>query len=139
MFIKINSFDLKKVSIPFEKMATVSEKAILADAIRNMQTCGFGICCILDSSNELKGVLTDGDIRRLILNFQGPLSSLMVRDVMDFATKKPVSFKLNDDLLDSLNILQERRIWDAPILENNKVVGLVHLHYVFGQLIKSLQ
>jgi len=139
MFIKINEFDIENVSISLDNMAIISEQDILVDAINKMQFFGHGICCIVNSNNELEGVLTDGDIRRLMLKFQGPLSSLMVRNAIDFATKKPVCISPHSDFLESLRLLQEKEIWDAPIVEKGKLVGLVHLHHVVGKLISSIE
>mgnify|MGYP003330082119 CR=1 FL=1 len=49
---------------------------------------GLGIACIVNSQKELKGVFTDGDIRRLILKVQKPIAALFVDDVKDYSTKK---------------------------------------------------
>jgi len=124
------------VSIPVEEMALANEKTIFVEAITSMQTCGFGIVCIVDDEMNLKGVITDGDIRRLVLKHQGPLSSVLMEDCINFATKNPIFLESGLDLSVALNALQEKKIWDAPILKNDKVVGLIHLHHVVGKIIK---
>ena len=135
MFIKTDNLTVDDIAIPVDKMVIAFEKTIFADAITSMQVCGFGIACITDNNMRLKGVITDGDIRRLVLKHQGPLSSTLMEDCVRFASKNPIVFESGSDLSSALRILQENNIWDAPIVKDEKVIGLVHLHHVVGQLI----
>ena len=38
------------------------------------------------------------------------------------------------NIIEALTILQEKNIWDAPVVKNGKLIGLIHLHSVVGQM-----
>ncbi len=47
--------------------STISEKASIRDALQELKRTGLGITCIVDSFDVVKGVVSDGDIRRVLL------------------------------------------------------------------------
>ena len=59
---------------------TVKKNELLKETIEEMNKYGLGIACIVDSEDHLKGILTDGDIRRLILKVQKPIAAVFVDD-----------------------------------------------------------
>lgn len=123
-----------EIMLPVDQFATVSENAIFKEVISDIQHYGYGIACIVTNNFQLLGVVTDGDIRRIILKHQRPFSSLLVESSIRFASKNPVVFESGLNLEEALLILQEKQIWDAPVIKNGKLIGLVHLHSVIGQM-----
>ena len=134
--LKIDT-SVDEIMIPLNKVATVDDNAIFIDVISDIQDSGFGIACIVDDKLQLLGVVTDGDIRRIILKHQRPFSSLLLESSMRFATKNPVTFKSGMNIIEALSILQEKNIWDAPVIKNGKLIGLIHLHYVVGRMMEE--
>ena len=47
--------------------STISEKASIRDALQELKRTGLGLTCIVDSFDVVTGVVTDGDIRRMLL------------------------------------------------------------------------
>ena len=94
-----------------------------------MNKFGLGIACIVDSNNKLKGILTDGDIRRLILRVQKPLAALFVDETFNYSTTKFTSLNESTHLNEAVTIMERHKIWDIPITDKNGTLkGLLHLH-----------
>ena len=64
---------------------------------------GLGIACIVNTDYQLKGIFTDGDIRRLILKVQKPIAALYVDDVIDYSTKEYTSIIPETSLKNEFN------------------------------------
>jgi arabinose-5-phosphate isomerase len=89
----------------------------------------IGIACFVDSSGVLKGLLTDGDLRRLLLTKQSPLPSLLVSDGLSFGNSKPITAHEDDEVSGLQALMDLKQIWDLPIVDsNNKLLGLLHRH-----------
>ena len=100
-----------------------------------MNESKLGIACIVED-NLLKGIITDGDIRRKLLNVQKPFSALFSDYVIDHAIKNPTICKENDSLKYAVELMEKKQIWDLPVLnENEELVGLLHLHAAIKHLV----
>ena len=91
----------------------------------------LGIACFVDNTGKLKGLLTDGDLRRLLLTKQSPLPALLVSDALIFGNTNPsVAFE-EDEIIKLRDVMNSKQIWDLPIVDaNHKLIGLVHRHDV---------
>ena len=75
------------------------------------------------------GIITDGDLRRKLLNSQKPLSAFMVEDSIKLSIKKPKTIKPKTKLLNAVKIMEKAKIWDLPVIDKNKkLLGMLHLH-----------
>ena len=64
---------LKELIIDKSKIPIIDEKGVLKDALESMSNHKCGVCfCVNKKNGKLLGILTDGDIRRKILNVQKP-------------------------------------------------------------------
>ena len=109
---------------------------ILKEALEEMSKYNLGVACFLDKKNNLKGIITDGDIRRKLLLDQKPFSAFFVDDSIKHAVKKPKSSSPDKNIKETLKMMNKNEIWDVPIIEKKKLVGLVHLHPAMKKLIK---
>lgn len=133
---KTDSILVREVMLPVEKFPVVRENTILKESLEIMGKFRLGIACVVDNSGRLLGILTDGDIRRKLLTVQKPFSAFFVDDTLDHAIKAPVTIKPDDTLIDAINIMEQKRIWDLPIVEQNGLlVGLLHLHPAIQKLL----
>ena len=116
---------MKKLS----DIPVLQEDASLKKALDLMSEKRLGIACFVDKSGVLKGLLTDGDLRRLLLTKQSPLPALLIANALSFGISKP-SFAHEDDDMDKLKeLMNVKQIWDLPIIDsNNKLIGLLHRH-----------
>ena len=120
LFVKVDDL-LKKDNLP-----TVSRETKLKDAIIVMSEGRLGNVIIIDENSTVFGVLSDGDLRRALMNENFSINC----NVEDIATLNPKTLK-NKDLLasDALQIIENYKIQLLIVTdENNKLIGLLHIH-----------
>ena len=108
----------------------VTENTILKEALEKMDDFRLGIACIIGGNDELLGIITDGDIRRKLLSYQKPLAAFFIDDVINQSIKRPLIATSNMSLIDAVDLIEEKQVWDLPIIDDSKLVGLLHLHSV---------
>ena len=113
------------------EIPVLDENASLKKALDIMSQKRLGIACFVDDMGKLKGLLTDGDLRRLLLTKQSPLPALLVSDALTFGNTNPsVAFE-EDEIIKLRDVMNDKQIWDLPIVDSNhKLIGLVHRHDV---------
>ena len=122
---------INNLLIPISKIPVLGEKNILKEALEGMMKHKFGICFCIKKNGKLSGILTDGDIRRKILNVQKPFSALLGDDLILHINKKPKKVLNNSNLDKAFKIMKKNSIWDLPVVDkNNKLKGMLHLHPV---------
>ncbi|MCR1815760.1 KpsF/GutQ family sugar-phosphate isomerase [Aliarcobacter butzleri] len=128
LFVKVDDL-LKKDNLP-----TVSRETKLKDAIIVMSEGRLGNVIIIDENRTVFGVLSDGDLRRALMNENFSINC----NVEDIATLNPKTLK-NKDLLasDALQIIENYKIQLLIVTdENNKLIGLLHIHDIIEAGIK---
>lgn len=134
---KLNkNLKIKNLLVPISKVPILYENDILKDALEKMSKFKYGICFCIKKNGSLSGVLTDGDIRRKILNVQKPFSALLNDDLILHINRKPLKAKINDSIVKCLKIMEQKLIWDLPVVDkNNKLLGMLHLHPIVKKLV----
>ena len=129
---------IKNLIIPNSKIPILGEKDILKDALESMMKLKFGVCFCVNKNGKLIGILTDGDIRRKILNIQKPFSALLGDDLIININKKPKKVLIDSNINKALNIMKYNMIWDLPVVDKKNVLrGMLHLHPVVKFLINK--
>ena len=124
-----NNQSVESRLIPLSKLPLISKEDNLKKALDLMTEKRLGIALIVDSDKKLLGVLTDGDLRRLLLTRQDPLPALLVSPAITYGNRSPksISFDTTIDLAREKMVAEE--IWDLPVVSSDGVVlGLVHRH-----------
>ena len=112
-------------------IAVLYEKASLKKALDMMNEKQIGTACFVNELGELIGVLTDGDLRRVILHKQSPLPALLVTDALSFGSITPISVQSTTNIETVREIMDSKCIWDVPVVNSeNLLIGLVHRHNV---------
>ncbi len=88
----------------------------------------LGVTAVVEN-NTVIGIITDGDIRRM-LNTRDTFADLVAQDIM---TKNPKNIDSNILVSDALNILENNSITQLVVLENNKYLGVLHLHDILKE------
>ena len=113
------------------EIPVLEESASLKKALDVMSQKHLGIACFVDKVGTLKGLLTDGDLRRLLLTKQSPLPALLVSDALTFGNINPSVAFAEDEITKLRDVMNSKQIWDLPIVDiNHKLIGLVHRHDV---------
>ena len=128
MSIKTIDMKVKEVMIAKDQFPQVKPDDFLKLALDMMTDYNLGIVCVVEK-DVLKGVITDGDIRRKLLNEQKPFSAFFTDYAIDHSVSKPVICSENDTLKFAIELMEEKQIWDLPVIDNNgNLTGLLHLH-----------
>lgn len=115
--------------IPLSKLPLISKEDNLKKALDLMTEKRLGIALIIDSDKKLLGVLTDGDLRRLLLTRQDPLPALLVSPAITYGNKSPKSISVDTTIDLAREKMVAEEIWDLPVVSSDGVVlGLLHRH-----------
>lgn len=117
LIIKVDDLMAKDDDIPY-----VFENTLLMDAIAVMSKKGLGIVSVVDENMKLLGIITDGDLRRIIERHVD-LYSVKVTEVM---TSDPKSFQPEKLAVDALRYIKQNQINNLPIVnEQNVLCGTI--------------
>ena len=135
---KNKSMLVSDVMMSLDRVPAIKENVILKEALEEMGRTRLGIACIVNGDNKLLGILTDGDIRRKLLKVQKPFSAFFVDDALDHAIRAPMTIKPADTLLNAVNVMEQKQIWDLPVVDDKgTLVGLLHLHPAVQALLNT--
>ncbi len=119
---------VSEVMLIGEQMPVVGEDTPFLEAIKTLNTKNLGTVLIC-AEDTLLGIITDGDIRRLITE-QADFSSLQVGAVMTRSAKTIDSDQL---AADALSIMQRHEFTALPVVDHGTLRGLLHLHNLLGK------
>ncbi|MBL7904792.1 MAG: KpsF/GutQ family sugar-phosphate isomerase [Bacteroidales bacterium] len=88
----------------------------------------LGATAVLDG-DKLAGIITDGDIRRM-LHREGPVHLLKAGDIM---TRDPLTLSADILVADALDVMRKNNITQILVLDNDRYVGVVHLHDILKE------
>jgi len=105
----------------------VSPDATCLDALAAIDAGGVGLCLVVRNTDELVGVLTDGDVRRGLLG--GATLDAAIRSLVN---ERPVTVGTKDDRASVLELMRARRLHAIPTLADGRVVGIHTLQEIIG-------
>jgi arabinose-5-phosphate isomerase len=110
-------------------VALLKAEASLREVVVAMTERPLGAACIVDDSGMLRGLVTDGDLRRAI----GQTESWTVLSAAEMMTASPSSIHPDATLMEALRVMEERarRLSVLPVLDRDgRLLGLLRLHDV---------
>ncbi len=119
------SLQIKEIMIKGDKIPSVPEEASIKDVILEITSKRLGTTCVVNHEGILTGIITDGDLRRL-LEKTLEIKNLTARDVM---TKNP---KVTKEFYLASFALQQMENFKITTLiivnDENRPEGIIHLH-----------
>ena len=113
-----------------ENLPVVRDAVTLKDALEVLNSGGLGLVGIVDGNNILKGVLSDGDVRREVCC--GPFD--LDRPIVDVMTASPRRATIGETSARVLDVMEQNEITVLPVVrEDGELVGMVHLHDLLGK------
>ncbi len=106
----------------------VNEDASMNEVICEISSKRLGATAVL-AENRLKGIITDGDLRRMLHNPEN-ISCLKAKDIMSSPSKTIAHDKL---LVEALSIMRLNSITQLAVLKENDYVGIIHLHDILKE------
>ncbi|RYU67841.1 CBS domain-containing protein [Aliivibrio finisterrensis] len=110
------------------KKTLIKPESSILDALKVIDNEALRIALVVDDAQHLLGVVTDGDIRRGILNSL-PLDT----SVIDIMSDSPITASVNTAKEQLVKLMESKSILAIPLMDDNKVVGLETLHNLFEE------
>lgn len=123
-------YKVKEAMHQGDKIPIVSNDASLMDAIIEISKKGFGFTIISSDHSSLEGILTDGDLRRILQN--GNINT--TDTVTKFMSSSPKTVTPDMYIADALSLMEKYSITALVVLDDNKKInGVIHLHDLLGR------
>jgi len=120
-----------EVMHPVERVACAQGGETLREVVIRMTKAPLGAACVVSDAGSLEGIITDGDIRR-ILSEDG---DILAKDVSGCMTASPISTHPSMSLGEAVRMMEDRpsQISVLPVVDeqSRKCVGLLRLHDVY--------
>ncbi|MFT4535815.1 MAG: arabinose-5-phosphate isomerase [Saprospiraceae bacterium] len=102
----------------------------LQKVIYTISSNKLGACCVLDLNDSIKGIITDGDIRRMLEN-NSDISGIVASDIM---TSDPKSIHEDTMSKDALSIIAQYNINQLLVIDSdNEYVGMLHIQDLINE------
>jgi arabinose-5-phosphate isomerase len=109
-----------------DALPRVAVDAPMPEVIHEMSRKGLGMTTVLEADGRLAGILTDGDLRRLMEKHRGATLEMTAGSAM---TRNPQTIGPHVLASEALNQMEKRKITSVVVVdEARKVLGVVHLH-----------
>ena len=120
---------LSSKDFKYRVLVTVGQDETISVAIRSLVEHDRGSLPVLDENGKPVGIITERDIVRKCVIHNKDCSKMKVRDVM---SKQVVIGTPEDDLSYAINIMKQQRIRHFPVVENEKVIGIISMRDLLG-------
>lgn len=121
--IKVGQIMVQGESLPF-----CLPSQTLQEILPEFSSKRLGCILVIDEQEKFQGIYTDGDLRR---SLQALGSEVMQKTIGELMTRSPIATQSDVLAWEALKLMQKdpkRWIMVLPVLEENKVVGLVRMH-----------
>lgn len=106
------------------ELPLVKENTSLNEAIIEMTSKRLGATAVVDENRNLLGIITDGDLRRMLQK------GIQINETkaVDIMSRNPKTVDSSELAVKALQIMQQNSITQLVVLKEGKVTGFVHLH-----------
>jgi len=112
-----------------DQVPMVDVKTSMRDVIYEMSKKAFGVTAVTSDGGVLDGVISDGDLRRLLQRDE----EILKKTAADCMKKNPVTIDANELASAALQLLEQRKITSLFITDaENRIEGIIHLHDLWG-------
>lgn len=123
-FLRVRDLMHKGDDIPIVRTSTP-----MNDVIYEMSKKGFGITAVVDDRGELQGVISDGDLRRLLQKD----GEILRKSAADSMKPNPITISAGELASAALQIMEERKVTSLFVPDDTRhVEGIIHLHDLWG-------
>lgn len=107
----------------------VSENDSVNQTILEISSKCLGATAVLNQQKELIGIVTDGDLRRMLQKNLN-INTLKAKDIM---TKNPKTIEADELAINAFNIMEQYNITQLVVTSMGKYSGMVHLHDILKE------
>ena len=116
-FILVSDLMHTGAGLPLVKKSEKMQAVLLAITSKH-----FGCAGVVDAGGELRGIITDGDLRRHMSAY------LLEKTASEVMKEKPLTIRATALAAEALAIMNEKSITSLFVSENNKPIGIIHIH-----------
>lgn len=125
----------KKLYLRVNDLFKQNEKPIVREddsidkVILEITTKRLGATVVLSNTDEIKGIITDGDLRRML--FSGKDAKLMTaKDIMG---SNPKLIQGNELAVSAFNLMEQNSITQLIVVDDDNYIGIVHIHDILKE------
>jgi arabinose-5-phosphate isomerase len=118
LYLKVSDIYLQ------HKLPAVSADTSLKDVIIEISGKRLGCTSVLDRNKNLLGIITDGDLRRM-LQKTTQLDHVTAQDIMSL---NPKTIDKDEFAVKALHLMQQGNITQLVVMDGQSVAGFIHLH-----------
>lgn len=108
----------------------VKEENDIRTVILSISSGRMGAVAVVDDNNSVLGIITDGDIRRMMQNHSG-IEGLTAKDIM---SNNPKTIKVDELAFNAFQLMEENSITQLIVSEDGKeYMGMLHLHDILKE------
>jgi len=108
-----------------EQIPIVRENALLKDVIYEISSKTLGMTCVVNAEGGLEGIITDGDLRRLMERVEEPFSTV----ARDFMTVSPKTIDREELAARAVSVMEHYSITSLIIVDSeSRPIGVIHIH-----------
>ena len=112
-----------------DQLPVVSVKSTLAQAIRAISNKHLGAVFAVSENETLAGILTDGDLRRIIESSAADMANIVNNEIESMITSNPKTTSADRFAAEALLTMETNGITILPVVDAaNRLEGVVHLH-----------
>jgi arabinose-5-phosphate isomerase len=102
----------------------VHVESTLKEVIVNISSGMLGVTAVLNNDGALAGIITDGDLRRM-LEKEIPANSVTAKNIM---STHPKTIQKDELAINALEMMRQHDITQLLVLEDKRYIGIIHLH-----------
>jgi arabinose-5-phosphate isomerase len=120
----------KKLYLRVEDLCAENERPVVSaeqpvkEVIMEMTRKRLGATAVVNSAENLVGIITDGDLRRM-LEKSDSIQNIQAKDIM---TMHPKTITAGEMAVNALDLMRTNEIMQLIVVEGNKYLGVIHLH-----------
>ena len=110
--------------VMIKKVPSVNLDTKFNELINTMTSGKLGLCLVFDKK-ELKGIITDGDLRRALQNSDKARFDFLASEIM---SKNPKVIDWGAEIIEAEELMLKHNIKEIPVSKNGKIVGIIQLY-----------
>ena len=96
----------------------------ISEVIIEISSKRLGATAVIDKENNLLGIITDGDLRRMLEKN----TNISVAKAIDIMTKNPKTISRHEHAIKAFEKMEKNNITQLVVTDGTKYLGMIHLH-----------
>ena len=114
---------------PSNAKPLIFEEDDLKSTIIEMTSKRLGVAVVLNKKNQITGIITDGDLRRMLQSGKD-ITEIKAKDIM---SAQPKTIDSKAMAVDALSVMRENSITQLVVTEHDEYAGVIHLHDLINE------